>query len=458
MPTTLSGPLEPVTVSAPIDVGRLIDEGRWGTRQQLFVALTALTVIFDGIDNQLLAISIPSLMRDWSVARGAFAPVLAGGLFGMMIGGALGGIAGDRFGRRFTLIASVLTFGLMTAAAALCHSLTALGILRFLAGLGLGGAMPNAAALASEYVPQRHRPFAVTMTIVCIPLGGTLAAFFGGRALPALGWRALFVIGGLLPLVVAIIASFALPESPRYLVRRRQRWPELARTLRRMGHDIPRDGAFADRDEQGVARASVGALFTPEYRRDTLALSGACFFCLLAVYLAFNWVPVILTEAGLGLIVASNGLAAFNLGGVAGAIAGALLIARVGSRVTMPGMAAIATASALVLAAVPISSTTNPLGIIAMLGITGGMINAVQTTMFALAAHVYPTTVRATGVGTAVAVGRFGGVLSPYVGAWALEAGGSGTFFTAIASAMTVVLGCLVLVRRHVPRRAGRIA
>ena len=176
------------------------------------------------------------------------------------------------------------------------------------------------------------------------------------------------------------------------------------------------------------------------------------FFCLLAVYAAFNWVPVMLTEAGLGLIVASNGLTAFNLGGVAGAIGGALLITRVGSRVTLPGMAAIAAAGALVLAAMPIASTIDPRLIVTMLGITGGMINAVQTTMYALAAHVYPTTVRATGVGTAVAVGRFGGVLSTYVGAWALEAGGSHAFFITIAAAMTLVLSCLVGVRRHVPR------
>jgi len=448
--------LERVTASAPVDVGRLIDDGPWGARQKLFVGLTALTIIFDGIDNQLLPISIPALIKDWSVARSAFAPVLASGLIGMMIGGAIGGMAGDRFGRRLTLVISILVFGILTAAVALVDGLTPLAILRFGAGLGLGGAMPNAASLASEYVPRRHRPFAVTLTIVCIPLGGTLAAFLGGRALPALGWRALFCIGGLLSLAVAAIAGYALPESPRYLARQRQRWPELARTVRRMGHYVSLDSAFVDQDEKAIAQASVGALFTPEFRRDTLALSGAFFSCLLAVYIAFNWVPAMLNDAGLGLIVASNGLTAFNLGGVAGAIGGALLIGRFGSRPAMISMAGIAVAAALGLAATPITSTTNPAWIIVMLGITGGMINGVQTTMFALAAHVYPTTVRATGVGTAVAVGRFGGVLSPYVGAWALEAGGSRMFFAAIAAAMALVLSCLALVRRQVPVGARR--
>ena len=442
-------------VSAAIDVGRLIDESLWRARQKLFVSLTALTIIFDGIDNQLLAISIPALIRDWSVGRSALAPVLASGMIGMMIGGAMGGVAGDRFGRRVALIASVLVFGILTGLIAFVNSLTTLAVLRFVAGLGLGGAMPNAAALASEFVPRRYRPFAVTLTIVCIPLGGTLAAFLGGRALPVFGWRALFGIGGLLSIAVAILALFALPESPRYLARHRTRWPELARTMRQLGHEVPADSAFVDYSENAGRGASVAVLFTPEFRRDTLALAGACFFCLLAVYIAFNWVPTLLTEAGLGLIVASNGLTAFNLGGVAGAIAGAGLIGRFGSRPTMPGMAAIATAGALGLAAMPIAATASPTLIIALLGLTGAMINGVQTTMFALAAHVYPTAVRATGVGTAVSIGRFGGVISPYVGAWALEAGGSRAFFAVIATAMTLVLSCLATIRRHIPGRPG---
>jgi MFS transporter, AAHS family, 4-hydroxybenzoate transporter len=128
-----------------------------------------------------------------------------------------------------------------------------------------------------------------------------------------------------------------------------------------------------------------------------------------------------------------------------------LVIAGLGSRPTMLGMSAGAIAGALGLAAMPMA-TSYSLPIIAMLGITGGLINAVQTTMYALAAHVYPTTVRATGVGTAVAVGRSGGVLSTYAGAWALEIGGSGAFFGLMAAAMTLVFGCLAAVRRHVPR------
>ena len=174
------------------------------------------------------------------------------------------------------------------------------------------------------------------------------------------------------------------------------------------------------------------------------------FACMLAVYTAFNWVPTMLAGAGLGLSVASNGIAAFNLGGVAGAICGGLIIARIGSaddalNRCWGGLGAVT------LALMPITASSNAVPIIAMLGVTGACINALQTTLYALAAHVYPTTVRATGVGTAVAFGRIGGVMSSCAGEWALGAGGTSAFFALMAGSMAVVFVCLALVRRHVP-------
>ena len=197
-----------------IDVGYVIDEGRWTTYQKLLILGTALTIILDGVDNQLLGNAVPSLMKEWSLTRGAFSTVLALSPFGMMIGGAVGGILGDRIGRRTALLFSMISFAILTLLISSVNGLMLLGVFRFLAGLGLGGAMPNAAALASEYVPRRQRPFAVTLTIVCIPLGGTLAAFLSARVLPIYGWRTLFVLGGIIPIVLALALFRILPESP----------------------------------------------------------------------------------------------------------------------------------------------------------------------------------------------------------------------------------------------------
>jgi AAHS family 4-hydroxybenzoate transporter-like MFS transporter len=433
------------------DVGSILDEGQWSGYQKFLVAATALTIVLDGLDNQLLAAAVPALMREWSLPRPAFASVLASGMIGMMIGGAIGGYVGDRIGRRAALLGSVVSFGALTLLVSFAGGVTTLAALRFLAGLGLGGAMPNAAALSSEYVPLRHRAFAVTLTIVCIPLGGTLAGMAGAAVLPAYGWRMLFLIGGLVPLLLALVLLKVLPESPRFLARERSRWPELAALLRKLGHDVAPDTAFADAREQVVARTSVRSLVVPEFRRDTLALCASFFFCLLSVYAGANWVPSLLTTAGFGVSVASSGLTAFNLGGVVGAILGAIAIGRLGSRITMLAMAAGAVGGAALLASTTIGALSS-MAVLAMLAWTGGLINAVQTTMYALAAHVYPTGIRATGVGTAVAFGRIGGVVSPYAGAWALESGGASRFFALISGTMTLVFMTLALVRNHIPR------
>jgi AAHS family 4-hydroxybenzoate transporter-like MFS transporter len=437
----------------PIDVDHILNESRWTGYQQWLVFLTALTIIFDGFDNQLLGVALPTIMREWSVTRGAFAPVVSLGYLGMMIGGTLAGYAGDRIGRRNALLGCLVLFGVATVAVAMVDDVSSLGILRLIAGIGLGGAMPNAAALAAEYVPLRQRPFAVTLTIVCVPLGATLAGFAAIAALPTIGWRGLFLIGGATPIVGAIVLRWLMPESPRYLVRHPSRWRELAALLRQMGHDVRDEATFVRPADSTVSQPSLMSIFGRELRVDTLALWAAFFSCLFAVYLGFAWLPTILTGAGLPSTVGSTGLTAFNLGGVVGALAGGKLLTRFGSRIIMVGMTAGAVVCALVMSRMPITAQSAVLPILVMLTLTGGLINAVQTTMFALAAHVYPTAIRAGGVGTVVAFGRLGAILVGYAGPWALEYRGSESFFWLMAAALVVTCLSLATVQRHVPAR-----
>jgi AAHS family 4-hydroxybenzoate transporter-like MFS transporter len=361
-------------------------------------------------------------MEEWKLPRTAFSTALAMSPLGMMIGGALGGWLGDHIGRRTALLVSVLTFGALTAITSMAGDVVMLGVLRFLAGLGLGGALPNAAALASEYVPARQRPFAVTLTIVCVPLGGMLAAFLSARVIPAYGWHALFVAGGLVPVLLGVILFKVLPESPRFLAARR--------------------------DE---VRAGLARLFEPALRADTLALFGAFFFSLLANYLGFLLLVPTLTGAGFTQPAASDLLGWWNIGGVAGALVGALFIQRFGSKITMLGLTAIAVGSALILATMRLDPQNTTLLLI-MCIVLGGTLNAVQTTMYALAVHVYPTEIRGTGLGTAIAVGRIGNVLAAYVGNFALDHGGTPAYFLTFAMAMVLVFVSLAVVRRHIGR------
>lgn len=390
------------------------------------VCLVALTIVVDGFDNQLLGIVIPLLMDEWQVARSVFAPVVSLGLFGMMVGGAAAGAAGDRAGRKTALLGSMALFGVATLAATTATNVTSLAVLRFVAGIGLGGALPNAAALAAEYVAVVHRPLAVTLTIVCVPVGGVLAGLLAVPGLPVLGWRGMFALGGALPLVLGAILLPVLPESPRYL-------------------------------ESAETRTSSRELVAPGFRGDTLALWLSFFSCLLAVYLGFSWLPSILSTAGLGAAAASSSITAFNLGGVVGAIGCGALISRFGSKAIMLAAAASAAIGAATLSATPITAQASIVVILALLTFTGAFINAVQVALYALAAHVYPTMVRARGVGAAMAIGRSGAILSGYAGPWALEHGGSTAFFAMMSATMVVAMIGIATVQRHVRAAADRV-
>jgi hypothetical protein len=241
-------------------VAALLDGSRWSAYQKSVTALVALALIFDGFDIQILGFAIPSLMREWHAARSEFGPVLAVGLAGMVVGGPMAGYCGDGFGRGAAL-------------------------------------MPNVSALTAEFAPLRRRPAAVKLTLVCVPLGGMLGGLLAAWALPTLGWRGLYGIGGALPL----------------LARQPALWPRLARLLTRTGHVIPVGATFEDRTERESAkRASVSTLFGPGLARETAGLWIAFFFCLGSIYLIFGWLPAMLTANGLDLGMASSGLAEFS--------------------------------------------------------------------------------------------------------------------------------------------------
>jgi MFS transporter, AAHS family, 4-hydroxybenzoate transporter len=433
-----------------VDVGAVLDEGQFGGYQKLLVFATAMTIILDGFDNQVMGGAIPVLMREWHKTRADFGYVLTAGMIGMMVGGAIGGYLGDKIGRRNALLGSVITFGILTIGVAFATDVTTLIALRFLAGLGLGGAMPTATAISSEYVPRRKRPVAVTLTVICVPLGGAFAGWIGGYILPRYGWRVLFGVGGALPLLLAAFLFKVLPESPRYLASLQARWGELRALLGKLGHHVDADAAFVDSHEKATRKASVAELFVPEFRADTIALLACFLFCFFGAYMGTNWVPSMLDRAKFDVGTASYGLLAWNLGVLVFALIAAFVIPRIGSRITMLVLAAGSVAGCATLAIMNITPA-EVVPVFIMLGVTGGLVNATQTTMYALAANVYPTSIRGTGVGTTVAFGRIGGVLSPIVGAPVLDRGTQPYFF-AIAGTMTVTFMALAAVKRHVPR------
>ena len=437
-----------------VDIGNTLDEGNYALFQKLVVILAALSIIADGFDGQMIGFAIPVLIKEWGISRNAFAPVVVSGLIGMGLGSAFAGLYADRFGRRWAVISSLLVFGVMTCSIGFAPNVQAIAILRFFAGVGIGGALPSSTTMTAEFTPARYRTFAVTATILCVPMGGMIAGLFAGHVLPAYGWRMLFILSGILPLALALILIVVLPESPRFLARRPHRWPSLVKLLQRMERHVPSGSSFTDAREQS-AEKHVGftGLFRDGRALDTVAIWWAFFMCLMAVYAAFSWLPSMLTGAGLSVSMAGYGLSMYNFGGVIGAVLCALAIGRYGSRWPLLLCCAGGVASAWML--IGTSATQHTTFLLIGLGLHGLFVNAVQSTMYALCAYVYPTGIRATGTASALAFGRIGAILSGFAGAAVITAGGPSGYLLMLGVAMIIVLIALALVRRHIPRKSA---
>lgn len=432
--------------TAIINGAGLLDETRWNGFQKGVLALCALAVMLDGFDMLLLGFTIPSLMKEWDLARGDFIPIVALTIVGMSLGTVLIGYAGDRLGRRPMLIASVAIFGVATLCGAGATGITDFTIFRVLAAIGLGGTFPNTTALIAEFTPIRHRSTAITLAILCVPLGGLFGGLVAAEIIPHHGWRMLFVTGGVLPLLVAALMLTILPESPSFLRRRgaAQR-DKLLRLLRRCGVNevtLPDTGITVSVSFE----AGFRQLLAMPLRRETLVLWAVLFCNLFAVYAVFNWGPTLLAEDGFTTAQASLALSAFNFGGVLGALAGGRLMDRMGPR--GPTLAFAVTGALLAFGLGTIGWPSGPIMLYIGIGVFGIFCCGLQPMLFALAVTVYPDDIRASGVGAAIGVGRLGAIGSAMVGA-GMFAIGITEFLMILAGALLLGAIALLLLRHH---------
>ncbi len=438
--------------SNDIEVGALIDDKPLGRYQYLVLFLVGLAIVMDGLDIRLLPLAIPPLLAEWGLPREAFALPTSVGLAGMVIGTTLGGMLGDRIGRQPTIIASVLFFGVVTTLNALINDMTGLILVRFLAGLGLGGLMPSAASMFAEITPRRWRTLAVTLGMVCVPIGGVLSGILGAIVLPTMGWRALFATGGLFAVAIGLALLVTLPESPRFLARtgKKNDQERLRRILRRIGIE-PVPGQIVDRSETAAASAAFSALFGKRFAMDTIGLWGAFFFVLMVLYMESQWMPTILTDNGYSIEIASIASSCLAFGGMFASVFGVYALSRLGSRVALIGMASGAILLTLGLTQFPMNPAGSAVPLLVLLTLVGFLVGGLQIMIYPVATHVYPTSLRSTGIGWAVGIGRIGSVISPFIATAALAAGGYRLFFVAMAIGMGCVLLSLWAIRRHVP-------
>ncbi|MDN0083771.1 aromatic acid/H+ symport family MFS transporter [Crenobacter sp. SG2305] len=397
-----------------IDVQQFIDTHPFSRFQKTILLLCFLVVLVDGFDTASIGFIAPAIRDEWHLSSAALAPLFGAGLFGLMSGALLFGPLADKVGRKPVLVLSVLFFGLASAASMFSPDLPTLIALRFLTGVGLGGAMPSAITLTSEYCPQPRRARLVTLMFCGFTVGSALGGLVSVQLLPHVGWRGVLLVGGAIPLLLALGLKVLLAESLRFLVLSDCKPAAVQAIVARIA------GAGAGMPDFTVGEAKIKSpvreLFRGRLAAGTLLIWASFFMSLLIVYLLSSWLPILLNSTGISLSRASLVTAMFQVGGTIGAILLGRLMDRFGATRTL---SLSYLAGAVFIGLCSVSTDQFAALMLAVFGI-GFCISGGQVGANAMAAAFYPTGNRATGVSWSNAVGRCGSVLGSLSGGWLL--------------------------------------
>jgi AAHS family 4-hydroxybenzoate transporter-like MFS transporter len=417
-----------------INVSRVLDERPLNGFQIGIVAMSALVALMDGFDTQSIGFTAPALTAKFNLQPSMLGPVFSAGLFGAMIGALLLGPICDRFGRKRPLILATCWFAAFTLATVLITSYEQLLACRFLAGLGLGGAIPCIVALTSEYVSTRRRSLAIATLWAAFPLGGMIGGFSSAWLIPTHGWQSVFIVGGIVPLVAALILALFLPESLRFLVARQDAHARSVAIMRKLAPEVPAATGYTVEEER-VTGAPSGALFRDRRAPVTLLLWVAFFIVFMILAVITLWTPSLMRQMGLTAATGALLIGANNLGAAIGTASCGALLGRFNPFVVL-GIAYVAGGALLV----PIAYLGDyPVVMAAVLVLCGMFLGAASGGTIVLAAQAYPTLIRSTGVGWGMAMGRCGQVIGPLIAGAMVSAGLTiGPVFIALALASIV--------------------
>lgn len=445
-----------------IDVGEVIDSAGFIGKPLGIAVMMIIIMLTDGFDLFIPSYVAPALVDDWGISKSDIQPFMQAGLIGMAIGSVLLGWIGDRIGRKKAYVACL---ALMFVGSGFCYfaeTTTDLFVWRLVMGFGLGGITPLATTLVSEWTSKNIRAVVVASVIVAIPMGGMLTGFVDRALVPEYGWRSMFAVGAIVPLILFILFSWLLPESPKYLAQR----PHLHKRLAKSLNQLIKENRFDGTEEFFVAEAGKRSsnwfytIWNSDFRTRTALIWIAFAVNSFVLYLFTSQIPLLLVQAHMTRDVASMGLQFFSGGAVLGSVGGAYLVGFYGSRVTGTILAALGGVGIALMALLLTGGNASTWPLFALFLVAGASVNGMQAFMYAVSAHSYPTEVRGSAVGMAQTFSRIGAVLSPtaaaiYFGMDPVPPVSAFLYFMAGVIGLTVI--SFYLIPTHIPRNSQHV-
>lgn len=405
-----------------INANEIIDHARLKPIHWRVILLSALIIIFDGYDLVIYGVALPKLMQEWQIDTITAGFLGSVALFGMMFGAIIFGSLSDKlesygFSRKKLIVLCIIFFSGFTLSCSYATNPQSFGIFRFLAGLGLGGVMPNVIALMTEYAPKKLRATLVSLMFSGYAVGGMCSALLGIWLVPQFGWKIMFMMGGL-PLLLLPLIWYLLPESIDYLVRRKNT-EEAFKILKQIDNSLTYNNQMQislHNENQAVSKSPVKDLFAENRGSVTLLFWTSVFMALILVYALGNWLPKLMVEAGYDLSTSLVFLFALNIGGMLGAIFGGYLADRFNLAKVLCTLFASGAIALFLL------SYSLPTFILYMcIAVAGAASIGGQILLLAYMSQYYSSNIRATGLGMALGVGRLGAILGPILCGWLLS-------------------------------------
>lgn len=399
-----------------VDVGQVIDTQRVSRFNVSIAIWMFLILLADGYDSAVAGFAAPLLANEWGIRDlMSFGPVFSASVAGIVVGAPLFGYFGDRFGRKRALITGSLIFSTATLATVWADDIAQLIALRFVAGMGIGGAMPLAFVMTGEFAPKRVRATLIAIGGMGVGLGGAAAGLTSALLASSYGWQLLFLVGGVVPMIIVCFVAWFVPESPKYLALRSERRAELVKVLQAMKPElqIDADTRILMTEDKRKSHVALKDLFEGPLARLTPMIWAVFIMVGMTLYFIQSWTPTLFTEAGLPNALAAIATSSFQLGAILAAPVIGPLVDRHGTRAVMTFLIM----GIPLVAGIGLASASEPLLLATLFGV-GFMLIGANIGMIATSNIVYPVHIRADGVGWAMGLQKLGSIAGAMLGGY----------------------------------------